>query len=156
MISAYHPGGYTVALYLSSGSTHGCVALGGGGLGRRGRSGSTPPDGLSSFTPMTEWWQRTTLKMWWKLMKNCASSWHSSQWLKEVDKQDANTTFGNKRKLKGNACTFTHISAALWLPIWLIGFSWSFYIICGEFYQAMIQNTLNLKLKLNTLSSYKL
>lgn len=103
MICACYAGGYTAALYLSSGSTHGWVALGGGGLGRRGRSGSTPPDGLSSFTPMTEWWQQTTLKRRWKLMKNCASSWDSSHRLKEVDKQDANAIFGNKRKLKCNA-----------------------------------------------------
>lgn len=35
-------------------STHSCVGLGGGGLGRRGGWGSPPPGGAVSLTPATE------------------------------------------------------------------------------------------------------
>lgn len=38
---------------------------------------------------------------------------------------------------------------------WL-GFYGHFYIICGEFYQAMIQNTLNLKLKLQVQGQFSI
>lgn len=40
--------------FFPSSSTHSCVGLGGGGLGRRGRWGSPPSDGTVSLTPTTE------------------------------------------------------------------------------------------------------
>lgn len=50
-------------LFLSR-STHSCVGLGGGGLGRRGKWGSPPPGGALSLTPTTEEWQQRIRRCW--------------------------------------------------------------------------------------------